>query len=65
VLYGHHMSGDAMFGKLDAYLDAGYLETHAYGTLTETDGTEHPFRLFALTRGGNWSIVKRISGSST
>ena len=48
ILYGHHMSGDAMFGKLDAYLDEGYLETHAYGTLTETDGTEHPFRLFAV-----------------
>ena len=48
VIYGHHMSGDAMFGTLDKYLKKGYLEKHREGTLTTKDGVVYLIRLFAV-----------------
>ena len=37
VLYGHHMSGGYMFGSLDQFLKAEYLDEHRTGTLTLRD----------------------------
>ncbi len=48
IVYGHHMSGDAMFGTLDHYLEKGYLESHREGALIREDGAERPFCLFAV-----------------
>lgn len=33
LLYGHHMEFGRMFGALDDFLDASYLESHSSGTL--------------------------------
>lgn len=33
LVYGHHMEGGSMFGALDAFLDEGYFDGHAEGTL--------------------------------
>lgn len=33
LLYGHHMAGGQMFGDLEKYQDAAFLETHTGGTL--------------------------------
>ena len=33
ILYGHHMSYDAMFGDIDKFASDGYLESHKYGNL--------------------------------
>lgn len=33
LIYGHHMSGDVMFGALDAYLEKSYLESHRNGEI--------------------------------
>lgn len=48
LIYGHHMSGDAMFGTLDHYLEEGYMEEHKGGVLIRKDGKEFPFRIFAV-----------------
>lgn len=48
IVYGHHMSGDAMFGTLDHYLEKGYAESHSEGALIREDGAEYPFHLFAV-----------------
>lgn len=47
LLYGHHLDGELLFGKLDRYLDKGYLEEHRTGTvITETE--KFDVRLFAV-----------------
>ena len=33
LIYGHHMSGDIMFGALDSYLEKSYLESHKNGEI--------------------------------
>ena len=48
LLYGHHMEGGAMFGALDRYTNPEYLENHADGTLTLTDGSVYRIRIFAV-----------------
>lgn len=39
LIYGHHMSGDVMFGQLDAYLKESYLESHTDGEIIIDDVT--------------------------
>lgn len=34
LIYGHHMEGGAMFGKLDAFLDKDFFDKHRTGSLT-------------------------------
>lgn len=47
LVYGHHLSGDVMFGILDNYLKEGYLENHGTGTLFVGE-KEYDLRLFAV-----------------
>lgn len=47
VLYGHHMSGDFMFGALDRFYDKAYFDSHRTGTLIVGD-TEYPLQIFAM-----------------
>ena len=39
LLYGHHMVNGQMFGDLEKYQDAAFLETHTGGTLLLPDRT--------------------------
>ncbi len=39
LLYGHHMVSGQMFGDLEKYQDAAFLETHTGGTLLLPDRT--------------------------
>jgi len=47
ILYGHHMSGGAMFGDIMKFEDASYFEQHRYGTLIVT-GKTYRLELFAV-----------------
>lgn len=47
IIYGHHMSGGAMFGALDSYLKKGYLDRHKTGTLV-VGKKEYDLTLFAV-----------------
>lgn len=47
ILYGHHMSMEAMFGGLDLFFEQDYLDTHTTGTLFLTD-TYEDLEIFAL-----------------
>ena len=38
LVYGHHMSGEYMFGALDLFADEAYFEEHTTGTLTTERG---------------------------
>ena len=49
VIYGHHMSGGLMFGALDSYSEASYLQEHQTGTLTVGD-TEYSLQVYAFFR---------------
>lgn len=37
LVYGHHMSGELMFGALDRFFDPDYFNTHRTGTLRAGD----------------------------
>ena len=47
LIYGHHMSGDYMFGALDRFYDKSYFEQHRTGTL-HVGGLIYPLQIFAL-----------------
>lgn len=49
LIYGHHMEQGVMFGALDEYLDADYLDAHRKGTLTAGDEMWE-ITLFAVCR---------------
>lgn len=46
IIFGHHMAEHAMFGDLDEYESADFLESHPYGALFY-DGKEHGIEFFA------------------
>jgi len=52
ILYGHHMEYGNMFGALDDFLDAGYLETHTNGTLVvgRNADAEYKIGIFACAK---------------
>ena len=52
ILYGHHMEYGNMFGALDDFLDAGYLETHSNGTLVvgRNADAEYKIGIFACAK---------------
>lgn len=58
LIYGHHMERGLMFGALDEYRKAGYLEKHTTGTLIVDDGLTYKIRFFAVleTHATNESI---------
>ena len=47
LVYGHHMSGDYMFGALDRFYDESYFREHQSGTLTVGDSV-YPLQIFAV-----------------
>ncbi|MBO5564243.1 MAG: class B sortase [Lachnospiraceae bacterium] len=47
VVYGHHMSGQYMFGALDAFADRTYFDKHRTGTLI-TERGEFPITVIAF-----------------
>lgn len=47
LLYGHHMSGNLMFGALDNFYDETYFDSHRTGTLAVGDQVYH-LESFAL-----------------
>ena len=47
LLYGHHMEGKKMFGALDYYKEADYLESHSKGEL-KTRGADYDLEVFAV-----------------
>ncbi|MBO4235780.1 MAG: class B sortase [Firmicutes bacterium] len=58
VIYGHHMSGGFMFGAIDAFEDAAYLDEHKRGLLTTIEGEMYDVTLFAFMQtDANESIV--------
>lgn len=48
LIYGHHMSGEYMFGALDAFKDREFFETHRLGTLKTVSGKEYELKTFAF-----------------
>lgn len=47
LVYGHHMSGDYMFGALDRFYDETFFRQHQTGTLTVGDSV-YPLQIFAV-----------------
>lgn len=47
LVYGHHMSGDLMFGALDRYYDEKYFDEHRQGTLS-VGGSDYAVEVFAI-----------------
>lgn len=47
LIYGHHMDSGAMFGGLDAYMNAGYFNSHRDGVLVTND-TVFDIKFFAV-----------------
>lgn len=47
LVYGHHMSGGAMFGSLDEFQDRSFFDRHRDGSLT-TETRQYSVRLFAV-----------------
>lgn len=45
ILYGHHMENGLMFGALDAFHDAGFLQEHREGRITTRQAC-YRFRIF-------------------
>ena len=60
VVYGHNMTGPAMFGELHEYADEDYLKTHRSGTLY-VDGEYYKLKVFACFKSnGHDTEVYRI-----
>jgi len=53
IVYGHHMSGGAMFGDLENFRDESYFKTHTTGTLYLPDKT-YRIRLFACLKSDGY-----------
>ncbi|MBP5303669.1 MAG: class B sortase [Clostridia bacterium] len=47
LVYGHHMEYSAMFGALDLYGNAAYLDSHKNGTLITASGQVYRILVFA------------------
>lgn len=47
LVYGHHMEYGAMFGSLDEFCKADYLEAHRTGTLMVNSGQAYQLTVFA------------------
>jgi sortase B len=49
LIYGHHMSGNVMFGEIPEFLEQEYFEEHTSGTLFQPDSTRQ-IEWFACVR---------------
>ena len=56
LIYGHHMENKGMFGVLDKYLDATFLEKHKTGKLVISDKTLslHVFAVLDVSATNNY-----------
>lgn len=50
IIYGHNMKNHTMFGDLDDFRDAEYLEEHPYVDLFLVDGTWLRYEIYSLYR---------------
>lgn len=50
LVYGHHMEYGAMFGALDAFYSADYLDAHQTGVLMTNAGTHYRLSVFACCK---------------
>jgi len=56
IVYGHHMSGDAMFGDVGKFADSGYFDEHRYGSLY-SGGKEYGLEFFVFLETDAYDAV--------
>lgn len=62
LLYGHHMDNGSMFGGLDLYAEADYLDAHRRGVLV-AESDVYDLRAFALARTDAYEGVIYSAGN--